>query len=61
MARPPTACACNQQIQVILASQPKTLACTRGEGHRGDHFARVTWPPRLALAGRPTARERRED
>jgi hypothetical protein len=48
VSRPTTACACNQQLQVILAGKPETIACTRGEGHAGDHYARVAWSPRLA-------------
>jgi hypothetical protein len=48
MGRPTTANACNVQLQVVLASKPQVVACSRSEGHSGDHYARVAWPPRLA-------------
>jgi hypothetical protein len=53
MGRPPTACQCNQQIPITVASKPQVVACSRSEGHRGDHHARIVWPPRLASPTRP--------
>jgi hypothetical protein len=56
MGRPTTANACNQrlELQVTLASKPhpQVVACSRSEGHHGDHYARIAWPPRLAPAKR---------
>jgi len=49
MSRPTSACAYNQQISITVANkEAQTIVCSRGEGHRGDHYARIAWPPRLA-------------
>jgi len=58
MGRPTTANACNVQVQVMLLPDKavRTVACPRGEGHRGDHHGRFTWSPRLAAPARPTDR-----
>jgi hypothetical protein len=63
MGRPTTANACNVRTQVMLLAtkEVRTVACPRGEGHRGDHHARFTWSPRLTPPARSTAHERKED
>jgi hypothetical protein len=57
MSRSTTACACGQQLQVVVAGRPQAIACTRGEGHGGDHHSRIVWSPRLAPS--PTHQDRR--
>ena len=58
MGRPTTACQCNVRTQIMLLAtkEVRTVACPRGEGHRGDHHFRLTWSPRPAPASRQTDR-----
>jgi hypothetical protein len=47
MGRPTTANACNVRTQVMLLAtkEVRTVACPRGEGHRGDHHFRIRLAP----------------
>jgi hypothetical protein len=56
MARPPSACACGQQVPVTVAGQPTTTVCARAEGHKGAHQGRVQWTPRLRAPAPPARR-----
>jgi hypothetical protein len=57
MGRPTTASKCSQAAPVVVAGQPATVECTRGEGHKGVHQGPVRWAPRGGTkGGAPSAR-----
>jgi hypothetical protein len=50
MARPTTACACNEPVRVTIGGQVQVVHCARRAGHPYRHQGKVSWAPRCAPA-----------